>query len=124
MAALSKGAQKGPKWSTKMFLTIWDPFGPVWTLLDHFKRKMIFCPKAPPPNPTLSFWGNKLIFVSNGTKVSTWAQKGPKLSKTSRLTLLDPFGPLWNVNKPAMFGHFLCFIDVFFWVTLYILTTF
>ena len=26
-------------------------------------------------------------------------------------TLLDPFGPLWNVDKPAMFGHF-CF---FYW---------
>ena len=24
-------------------------------------------------------------------------------------TLLDPFGPLWNVDKPAMFGHFCLF---------------
>ena len=28
----SKGAQKGPKWSTWKFLTIWDPCGPCWTI--------------------------------------------------------------------------------------------
>ena len=27
---------------------------------------------------------------------------------------LDHFGPLWNVDKPAMFGHFFCFIGAFF----------
>ena len=90
-----------------MFLTIWDPFRPVWTLLDHFKQKMIFCSKALPPNPTyfvdMSLWGNKLIFVWNGPKVSRWAQKGPKLSKSVYVyhfgpfwTPLDPFGPLWT----------------------------
>ena len=25
-----------------MFLTIWDPFGPIWTLLDHFRQKLIY----------------------------------------------------------------------------------
>ena len=58
--------------------------------------------------------------VWNGPKVSRWAQKGPKLSKKHLglpfRTALDPFGPLWNVDKPAMFGHFYCF----FWDTLYI----
>ena len=53
----SKGAQKDPKWPTLMFLTIWDPFGPVWTLLDHSK--------APPQNPTLSLWDNKLNLLQN-----------------------------------------------------------
>ena len=38
----SEGVQKGPKWSTEVFLTIWDPFGPIWTLLDHFKQKLIY----------------------------------------------------------------------------------
>ena len=28
-------------------------------------------------------------------------------------TLLDPFGPLWNVDKPAMFGHFWSKMDHF-----------
>ena len=27
---------------------------------------------------------------------------------------LDPVGSLWNVDKPAMFGHFFCFIGAFF----------
>ena len=81
-----------------MFLTIWNLFGPVWTLLDHFKRNMNFCSKAPLPNPSLSLWGNKLIFVWNGPKVSRWAQKGNKLSKTSRLTISDPFGSLWTTG--------------------------
>ena len=59
----SQRVQKGPKWSTEVFLTIWDPFGPIWTLLDHFKQKVIFCSEAPPPNLTLSIRGKKFIFV-------------------------------------------------------------
>ena len=42
-----------------MFLIIWNPFGPIWTLLDHFKQKLIFCFGAPPPNHTLYIWGKK-----------------------------------------------------------------
>ena len=39
-------------------------------------------------------------------------------------TLLDLFGPLWNVDKPAMFGHFCLFYwCVFFWDTLYFWNT-
>ena len=33
---------------------------------------------APPPNPTLSFWGKKFIFVWNGPIGSRWTQNGPK----------------------------------------------
>ena len=79
-----------------MFFIICDPFGPLWTLLDHFKQKLIFCSEAPPPNPTLSIWGENFIFVWNGPKGSRWAQKGPKWSKTLRLTILVPFGPFWT----------------------------
>ena len=43
--------------------------------------------------------------------------KGSLIFKTSRYTILDPFGPLWYVEKPAMFGHFC----LFYWCdTLYI----
>ena len=38
----SKVVLKGPKWPTHVFLTIWDPLGPIWTLLDHFRPKLIF----------------------------------------------------------------------------------
>ena len=42
-----------PKWSTRVqndqhniFLTIWGYFGPIWTLLDHFRQNLIFCSKV------------------------------------------------------------------------------
>ena len=50
-----------PKWFKRVQmvnLTVFDrldPFGPIWTHLDHFKEKLIFCSKVPLPNPTLSF---------------------------------------------------------------------
>ena len=82
-----KRVQKGLKWSTYMFLTIWDPLGPIWTLLDHFKQKLIFCFEVSPPNPTLSIWGKKVI--------------GPKGSQIIKNTWDDHFGPL-----STLLGHF------------------
>ena len=46
MAGLStfQCGPKGPtaiKMSTKVFSTIWDPIWPIWTLLEHFKQKLI-----------------------------------------------------------------------------------
>ena len=107
-----------------MFLTIWNPFGPIWTLFDYFKWKIIFCSKAPSLNPTLSLWGNKLLFVWNGPKVSIWAQKGPKLSKTSRFTISDPFRPLWTTLECWQACYVWPFLFVllvrFFWDTLFV----
>ena len=40
----SKEVQKGPKLKTWMFLTIWGPFGSIWTLFNHFRQKSICCP--------------------------------------------------------------------------------
>ena len=62
----SKVVQKEPKGTKMVFLTLWDPFGSIWTLLDHFKQKLIFCSEAPPPNPILSIWGKQFIFALNG----------------------------------------------------------
>ena len=80
----SKVVQKGPK-GIKMIkvsvLTVRDPFGPIWTLLDHFKQELNFCSKAPLPNPTFSILGKEIIFVRNGTKGSRWAQKGSQMVK-------------------------------------------
>ena len=42
----SKRIQMGPKWSSQVFLTIWDPFGPIWTLLDHFRQNDFFVPNG------------------------------------------------------------------------------
>ena len=57
--------QRGPKGAKMINLSVFDNLGPsgVWTLFDHFRRKFIFCSEAPLPNPTLSIWGKKLIFV-------------------------------------------------------------
>ena len=38
-----------------------DPFGPIWTLLDHFKQELIFCSIAPLQSPILSIWGKKIM---------------------------------------------------------------
>ena len=51
----------------------------------------------------------KSFFVLNGPKGYRRAQKSPKWSKTTMLTISDPFGPLWNVDKPALSGHFCLF---------------
>ena len=59
----SKRVRKGPKWSTTVFLTIRNLFGPILALLDRFKQELIFCSEAPLPTPTLSIWGKKIIFV-------------------------------------------------------------
>ena len=47
----SKRVQKEPKWSTKVFLTIWDPFvgpsGPFWTKWSKSLRLTILVPFGP-----------------------------------------------------------------------------
>ena len=57
----SKRVRKGPKWSTWVFLTIRNLFGPIWILFDCFKQELIFCSEAPLPTPALSIWGKKII---------------------------------------------------------------
>ena len=37
-----KGSQMVPNGQYNIFLTIWDIFGLIWTLLDHFRQKLIF----------------------------------------------------------------------------------
>ena len=56
--------------------------------------------------------------------IPKWSKRVPNCQKHLGLpfwTFLDPIGPLWNVDKPAMFGHFclICWC-VFFWDTMYI----
>ena len=80
-----------------MFLTIWRHFGPIWTLLNHFRLNLIFCSKSLWPKSSLSFWGKKLSFVWNDPKESKWVQNGPKWSKTC---YIDHLGLFWT-----LFGH-------------------
>ena len=123
----SKGVQKGPKGSKMVNLDVFDHLEPFWVGVDPigpFQTKNDFLFKSTPAKPYFVLMGQQIDFCPEWSKS---VQMGPKGSQHLGLifwTFLDLFGPLWNVNKPAMFGHFLCFIDVFFWVTLYILTTF
>ena len=59
------------------------------------------------------FGAKKITLVWNGPKWSRWAKYGPKWSKTVRLTILDPFRPFWNIDKPFMFGQFWSKMDHF-----------
>ena len=64
--------------------------------------------------PSIRFsWNFIIISVWNGPKGPEGPKKDPKWSKTLRLTILVPFGPLWSVDKPAMFGHFWSKMDHF-----------
>ena len=64
----SKRGQKGPKWLTQVFLTIRDHFGPIWTLLDHFKQKWIFLLSSISTKPYFVHLRQKNRFCLNWTK--------------------------------------------------------
>ena len=63
-----KGVQKCPKCSTWMFLTIWDSFGPVWTLLGHFKQKHDFLLKGTSAKPYFVIMGQQIDFCLKWSK--------------------------------------------------------
>merc|ERR1712012_657919 len=69
----SKGSKKDQNGQPKFFFTIWDPFGPISTLLDRFKKELIFCSEAPLPTPTL----------------------------LTSLPCLALFGPKWTIFRPS-----------------------
>ena len=101
-----------------MFLTIWRHFGPIWTLLNHFRLNLIFCPKSLWPRSTLCFWGKKSSFVWNDPKKSNWAHNGTKWSKTCYIdhfgsfwTLLDLFGTSASLPCLAIFGPKRAILD-------------
>ena len=91
---LSKRVQKEPKWSTQVFLTILEHFGPMWTLWTISNKNCFFAPKH--LRQTLLFpFGAKNCEFRNGPKGSSWAIKAPKWSKTIGLTMV-PFRPFWT----------------------------
>ena len=101
-----------------MFLTIWDPFGPIWTLLDHFRKKHQFVASQERSRVWRKHFWAKIIFVWNGPKGFKWAQKGLKWSKNTEVdhfrpfwTPLDQFGTLTSMTCLAIF---VCFFGAFF----------
>ena len=113
----SKVVQKGPKGTKMVNLSVFDHLGPFWVHLDPFgpfQTKMNFLPQM----DKVGFGGGaseqKINFCLKWSKRVQMGPKGSQMVKnTFRLTILDPFGPLWNVDKPAMFGHFWSKMDHF-----------
>ena len=85
----SKGAQKGPKWSTWKFLTIWDPCGPGWTISNDSNDFLL---KSTSAKPYFVLMGQQIDFCLKWSKSVQMGSKGSNLSKTTRFTILDPFG--------------------------------
>ena len=89
------------------------PSGPFWTILN---KNWYFAPKHLCKTFLCPF-GAKTSFLSE------MVQKGPDGPKRVPngqkhlgwpfWSLLNPFGPLWSVDKPAMFGHFWSKMDHF-----------
>ena len=57
---------------------VFDHFGPIWTLLDHFRQNLIFCLKTEKCFFAKVIWSKKSSFVRNDPKESKWAQNDPK----------------------------------------------
>ena len=103
-----------------MFLTIWDSFEPFWTLLGHFRQKSICCPmrtKLGSAEVLLSEYHFSFEVVQKGPDGPMRVPNGQKHLGLPFRTVLDPFGPLWNNDKPAMFSHFCLFCWCIFFGT-------
>ena len=119
MAGLST-LQRGPKGTKMVNISLFDhlgprlgPSGPFWTISD---KNDFFAPNG--QNRVLQrCFGAKYQFLFE------MVQKGPDGPKRVPnvqkdlgwpfWSLLGPFGPLWSVDKPAMFGHFWSKMDHF-----------
>ena len=116
----SKVVQRGPKGTKMVNLSLFDhlgprlgPSGPFWTISD---KNDFFAPNG--QNRVLQrCFGAKYQFlfemVQKGPDGPKRVPNGQKHLGWPFWSLLDPFGPLWNVDKPAMFGHFWSKVDHF-----------
>ena len=105
-----------PKWFKRVHLSVFDHMEPFWAHLDHFgqfQTRIDILLWSTSAKPYFVHSGQKIIIVWNGPKGTRWAPKGSKWSKTPRFTILAPFRPLWNADKPAMLGNFWSKMDHF-----------
>ena len=119
----------GPKGSKMVNLDVCDHLGPFWARQDPFgpfQTKNDFLLKSTSAKPYVLcrhvLMGQQIDFCLKWSKSVQMGTKGSQIVKKhlglpSR-TLLDPFGPLWNTDKPAMFGHFFVLLVRFFGDTL------
>ena len=71
-----KGSERDQNGQPKCFWSFGTHFGPIWTLLDHFRQKWFFCPKWTKEGLAEVLRSKISILVWNGPKGSRWAQKG------------------------------------------------
>ena len=110
--SIPKMVRKGQPICFWPFGTLLGPSGAFWTISNE---KWFFAQKHCRQTLLCPYGAKKLIFVWNGPRVSRWARKGPKLSKTSRFTISDPCGPLWTTLQCwQCLAMFVCFIGAFF----------
>ena len=123
MAGLST-FQSGSKGSEMVNLDVFDHLGLFWACLDSFgpfQTKNDFLLKCTSDIPYFVFMGHQIVFCLKWYKsvqMPIWAQKGPKLSKTSSFTISDPFWTLLDhfgrlTSLPCL-AIFVCFISAFF----------
>ena len=93
-----------------MFLTIWRHFGPIWTLLNHFRLNLIFLPQITLVKKHFVFLKHKIKFCLKWFKKvplgPKWHQLVTNMLYWSFWIILDPLRPFWDIGKSAMFGHF------------------
>ena len=71
-----KGSERDQNGQPKCFWSFGTHFGPLWTLLDHFRQKWFFCPKWTKLGLAEVLRSKISILVWNGPKGPRWAQKG------------------------------------------------
>ena len=71
-------------------------FGPIWTPLDHFKQKLIFCSRAPPPKPYFFHLGQNINFCLIWSKRSINFKFGMEPSFAQRNAHAED----WGRNPP------------------------
>ena len=114
--------QSGPKGFKRVRngkLSCFWPFGTLLGLSGSFgtisNKKWFFAQKYLCQTLLCTFGATNWFLSEMVQKCPDGPQKVPNCQKHLGLpfrTLLDPFGPLWNVDKPDMYGH-VCFISAF-----------
>ena len=85
--------------------------------ISPFQTKIDILLQSTSAKPYLVHLGQKKSFLSEMVQKGPVGPKrvpnGQKHLVGPFWSLLDPFGPLWSVDKPAMFGHFWSKMDHF-----------
>ena len=99
-----KGSKIIPYDQYNMILTIWHHFGPIWTLLDHFRQNLIFCSKVVLAKKHFLFCRQRIKFF---LKWSKRTKMGPYLSQMASENHLS-ISIQWSWNHLKIFWSPSC----------------